>query len=265
MSQRKRTAQELLKDELDIDLEEDEKWEDQYRDEYRDILDYYSEEEKQVLNKKHYGENLFGEVVEAPINDDFDEEKFQSFVNAIIKRDTGVTVDTQLAPKNKKKRKKRKKREEWWEGVYLAPRVKKSSRIIKIKKKAFQKLRKIADEQDLYYGFECAGFLYGKNDVITKVKKYECFASAGLVSGNPLDVFKQMQKKNYIGLFHSHLFSSSSPSGTDTNVLCGWTSYANMVGKKEPIMIIARAPRWKISGWSMNAKFELFENTIIII
>ena len=264
MSQRKRTTVELLKDELDIDLEEDEKWEDHYRDEYRDILDYYSEDEKQVLNTKYYGKNLFGEVVEEPINDDFDEEKFQSFVNAVIERDTGVQVKTQTTKKRKRKR-KIKDKPEWWESIYAVPVIKKSSRIIKITKKAFKKLRTIADEQDLYYGYECAGFLYGKNDVITKVRKYDCSASPGLVTGNPLDVFKQMQKKKYIGLFHSHLFGSSSPSGTDTNVLCGWTSYAVMVNKPAPIMIIARAPRWKVKGWSMNAKFKLFENTIIIV
>ena len=201
-------------------------------------------------------------MVAEPLDDDFDEEKFQSFVNAVIKRDTGVEVETHTP---KKRKRKRKRKEEWWENVFVPPVIKKSSRIIKITKKAFQKLRKIADEQDLYFGFECAGFLYGKNDVITKVKKYDCFASAGLVSGNPLDVFKQMQKKKYIGLFHSHLFGSSSMSGTDNNVLCGWTSYANMVNKPAPIMIIARAPRWKLKGWSMNAKFKVFENTIIVV
>ena len=215
MTEKKRTAEKLLKDELDIDLSEEKDWEDHYRKEYEDILEFYTAEEKGVLDKI-YGKNvnLFGEEI-AP-EDELDEEKLEEYINHIIARDAGLHIDKQLTPKKKKKKKRTQKKLYWYGGDYVSPPAKKSTRVLRITKKAFQQIRKIADEQDLYYGFECAGFLYGKKDIITKVKKYNCFASAGLVSGNPMDVYKQSLKKKYIGLFHSHLFNSSSPSRCTT-------------------------------------------------
>jgi len=258
-----KSAEEILKEELDIDMDiEQRNWEKEYYEHnYRDILEFYTQEEKEVLKAKHEARNprnqynLFGDQVH---DDEFDGEKLTKFVNKIIQKDQPTLEDYfDVMPQ---KGKKRKKLRSWY-----TPSVELSPRLIKITKKSFHELRRIADEQDLYYGFECAGFLYGKRDVIKKVKKYNCSASPGLVSGNPIDVFNQAKRKDYIGLFHSHLFNSSSMSGIDVDVLAGWTSYANMCNKPEPIMIIARSPRWKMKAWSMNAEFKRFENRLVII
>jgi hypothetical protein len=261
-----KSAEEVLKDELDIDItEEDKKWEDEYARDYEDILEFYTNDERQLLQNKYYGNkqyNLFGEEVAAPEDEDeFDEQKLKKFVNHVIQKDQQRVLSDywEEQPKRKKKGRKKKNYGLYDYGMPVSPRI------IKITKKAFYKLREIADEQDLFLSAECAGFLYGKKDTITKVKKYDCSASAGLVTGNPIDVFNQAKRKDYIGLFHSHLFNSSSMSGTDREVLAGWTSYSNMCNKTEPIMIIARSPRWKIKAWSMNSDFKSFENRLVFI
>ena len=266
-----KSAEEILKEELDIDMEEeDREWEEEYmRENYGDVLDFYTPEEQQVLQNKHgYKQyNLFGDEVKGyQDEDEMDEQKFEQLVRHVVKRDEEDVVEfwNNKALKEKK-HKRKKKKHKGWSGYYDYSTLPLSPRIIKITKKAFHKIREIADEQDLYISAECAGFLYGKNNVITKVKKYNCSASAGLVTGNPIDVFNQAKRKDYIGLFHSHLFNSSSMSGTDREVLTGWTSYSNMCRRPEPIMIITRSPRWKMKAWSMNEKFKAFENSLIII
>ena len=266
MSQKKRSAEELIKEELDIDVSDD--WEEKYKAEYQELLDLYTEDEKMVLDKIYGQEqetNLWGEEV-LP-EDEFDEERFTDFVNHVIHQEEQDIGDfwSNKALKEKKKRGRPKKVKQDWYGYTFPKTTPIAKRVIKITKKAFNKIRAIADDQDLYRNAEVAGFMYGKNDVITKVKKYDCTASWGLVTGNPIDVFNQAKKKKYIGLFHSHLFDSSSPSGTDKEVLCGWTAYSDMVERLPPIMIITRSPRWKMRAYSMNKKFKLFENNLIII
>lgn len=264
-----KSAEEILKEELDIDMdEEDREWYDEYmKEEHADILEFYTPEERQYLDQKHEPKqyNLFGQEVQGyQDEDEWDDENLAKFVNKVIKHEEQSVISDYLPHKRKKKKKKHKK--SFYDGYYQGwTSTPLSPRIIKITKKAFNKIREIADEQDLYISAECAGFLYGKNDVITKVKKYNCSASAGLVTGNPIDVFNQAKRKDYIGLFHSHLFNSSSMSGTDREVLTGWTSYSNMCNRPEPIMIITRSPRWKMKAWSMNEKFKAFENTLVII
>jgi len=262
MSQKKRSAEELIKDELDIDVSDD--WEEKYVDEFDNILEFYTEEEKLVLDKIYGQEketNLWGEEVTP--EDEFDEQKVEDYINRVIHQEEGRVLGD-LIPKKKKRGRPRKVKQDWY-GYTFPVATPIAKRIIKITKKAFNKIREIADEQDLFKSAEVAGFLYGKKNIITKVKKYDCSASWGLVTGNPIDVFNQSKKKKYMGLFHSHLFDSSSPSGTDKEVLCGWTAYANMVEKPEPIMIITRSPRWKMKAFTMNKKFKLYENTLIII
>lgn len=260
-----KSAEEILKEELDIDMEElNQDWEEEYHKNYKDILEFYTPEEREYLDDKHTHKqyNLFGDEVKGNQNEDeLEDEKLAKFVNKVIKHEEQSVIGDYWDNFQHKGKKKKHKGIRGWSDYTISL----SPRIIKITKKAFHKIREIADKQDLYISAECAGFLYGKNDVITKVNKYNCTASAGLVTGNPIDVFNQAKKKNYIGLFHSHLFNSSSMSGTDTDVLTGWTSYSNMCHRPEPIMIIARSPRWKMRAWSMNEKFEAFENTLIIV
>ncbi len=285
-----KSAEEILQEELDIDMDDEEKeWRDEYmNEEYGDILEFYTDEEREFLDYVHTDKqyNLFGEEVDAYREDDeVDEQKLKKFVKRAIRQgeqsvlgdyfditspqedDYIQTFWNNKALEEKKHKKKRKrKRKSFYGGYYQNwTSIQMSKRVIKITKKAFHKIRQIAEEQDLYLSAECAGFLYGKNDIITKVKKYVCTASAGLVTGNPMDVFNQAKKKKYMGLFHSHLFNSSSMSGTDKEVLVGWTSYSNMCKRPEPIMIIARSPRWKMKAWSMNKELQTLENELVVI
>ena len=130
-----------------------------------------------------------------------------------------------------------------------------------IKKKAFDKLRQIAMNVYLYKSAEAAAVLYGKNNVIKRVKKYNGFESAGLVSSKAEDVVKTMNHKRFMGFFHSHLFGSASPSGIDKNTLSGWTCYCT----KPVYSLIGATPFFKQRAWSMNDKLEMIEHPLEIL
>lgn len=131
---------------------------------------------------------------------------------------------------------------------------------IYITKKAFMDIRSIANTVHLFYGTECAGFLYGKNDTITNVKRYICNQGPALVSGNPMDVVKQLEKGS-LGLFHSHLFDSGSPSGVDKEVLGCWTQFTE---GKDFYMIITHRPYWMLKCWSMTPEYELTKHELVV-
>jgi len=151
----------------------------------------------------------------------------------------------------------------WW-GVPCVTKIPQRSKVrVFIKKKAFNKLRKIAMDAFLYKGTETSAILFGKGNEIHKVKKFNAnYESPGLVSSNSTELLKALSKKKFIGFFHSHTFGSSSPSSTDVDCLSGWKAY------KEPhsvFSLIGCPPHFKQRAWSMNDKFEMVEHDIVVI
>ena len=145
--------------------------------------------------------------------------------------------------------------------------IKMSTREVYITKKAFDMLRQIATDEYVYHGAEAAAFLYGKNNIINNVKQYDAIGTAGLVTGNAIDVMEQIQKKKFMGIFHSHLFNSSNPSGTDRDSLNSWCVYAKeIVGKTVmPVSLIGAFPLFKQSAYSMDDALNMIQIRLIVI
>lgn len=151
--------------------------------------------------------------------------------------------------------------ENTWLNSFVS-KIERSEIIVKIKKKAFNKLRKIAFEAFLYKGTETSAVLYGKNNTITKVKKYDAIESGGLVTSNGSDILKVLTQKNFIGFFHSHVFESATPSGTDKNCLSGWASLRD---PKPVYSFIGCPPYFKQRVWSMDNDLKIQEHDLKII
>jgi len=150
-----------------------------------------------------------------------------------------------------------------WDNVSI-PKIPEMSNVtLYIRKKAFNKLRKIALDAYLYKGTETSAILFGKENVVYKVKKFKAIhESAGLVSSDEEGLVKALGKKNFIGFFHSHVYESAHPSNTDKDCLSGWKAY------KDPIRVfslIGCPPHFKQRAWSMNDKFEFVEHHMVVL
>lgn len=160
----------------------------------------------------------------------------------------------------------------WWanapyrakfEGEKFAIYVPKTSDVIVyIKKKQFDLLRTLAFNGYLYRNVESCAILYGKNNTITKVKRYDAIQTQALVTSNITDIMKFLTKKNFIGVFHSHLFEGASPSSVDKDSLSGWTA------ARAPLPVyslIGCLPHFKMKCWSMDKDFNIQSHILEVI
>ena len=144
----------------------------------------------------------------------------------------------------------------------VVKQMKMSDVVVKIKKRQFNLLRTLGFNGYLYKGVESCAILYGKKGIITKVKRYDAIQSAGLVTSNITDIMKVLHKKNFMGVFHSHLFESSTPSIVDTESLSGWKA-ARM--PKPVFSLIGSMPHFKMRCWSMDEDFKIQEHPLEVI
>jgi len=243
---------------------------------YADPDTLYNPEERQVLDKKHKVIIIDEDddmQAEANFQQDWDEgAQYDDWLNKLFPRKLQPTKLTscQLKKKGKKGKKKKTitKLSEW--GGYFGQysgywRMKESDKVIQITEKAFHRLRDIALKEYLYRNVEAGAFLYGKNNLITHVRHYRAIGSSSLITGNAVDIHRQMTKKNFMGIFHSHTFSSSAPSGTDHECLHGWTNYARAFGKKDPVSIIGCLPHFKQECYSMDEKMSMQKHKLEVI
>jgi len=222
-------------------------------DGFESLYSTYSKEEKEILQNRGYTtpwwEDPEYKKKYEDEDEDWDEGAFYDIVRGAVTESTDKVTKKLYIPK-------------WHTWT-----IKIINRVVYITSKAFDMLRQIATDECVYRGAECAAFLYGKNQRISKVKQYVAHGSAGLITGNAIDMMKEIQKKNFIGIFHSHLFNSSSPSGTDRNSLNSWCVYTReIVGRKiMPVSLIGAFPLFKQSAYSMDDGLNMVQIKLIVV
>jgi len=219
---------------------------------FEEAFDDLSDEEVEVLRKKYeYEDDRSYYDALGSICDELDEGAFYDLTDMYLPEEITSEMEALYKP-----RRKLKTMDSW---LSKAQPIKTSKNDVYITEKAFNQLRQIAWREYLHRNAESAAFVYGKNGVITKAKQYLCKGSPGLVSGNALDIIKQMQKRGFMGVFHSHVFSSAAPSGTDKECLNGWTTYARNFGCDDPISLIGCLPYFKQRAYSLDEKLVMQE------
>jgi len=236
----------------------------------------YTPEEREVLNRRHKSVILIDEDDDFQADeewkknyDEWDEgSAYDSYLENLFPQ-KGKTIKTTSCKRRKKKETVAKAIDlKNFYGKYLSyyyPIIKVSDKSIQITIKAFEQLREIAFKEYLYRSAEAGAFLYGKNNLITHVRHYRANGSPGLITGNAIDIHKQMKRKNFMGIFHSHVFSSSSPSGTDHECLNGWTTYARAFGRKDPVSLIGCLPHFKQECYSMDKDMNVQKHKLEVI
>lgn len=216
---------------------------------FEEVLGDLLPEEKAVLRKKYEDEDYYDYLEQ--YYDELDEGALYDLSELYLPE---LTSEMKSTP-----------RKQLTFGSFKSYSIQKTGEPVYITEKAFNQLREIAWRELLHRNAEAAAFVYGKKGVITKAKQYLCKGSPGLVSGNAMDVVKQMQKKGFMGVFHSHTFNSASPSGTDRECLNGWTNYAREFGIKDPLSLIGCLPYFKQRCYSLNEKLDMQEHEVIIL
>jgi len=114
---------------------------------------------------------------------------------------------------------------------------------------------------------EAAAVLFGTEHSIDTCKKYHSDRSSGAVVewNSQEDFVNILNEVSLRGIFHSHLFPSCSPSGTDMAVMRGLTRWAIMMEKPTLFFVIGGfwGKELKLIVWEMNKNFKLDHRNII--
>lgn len=119
----------------------------------------------------------------------------------------------------------------------------------------YNKLARIAEVKH-YLHKESAAILLGEGNVLTDCEVYHSVdASAGVVIWNSSQELAMiLNREDFRGIFHSHLFSSCSMSGTDYSVINGLNRWSKNANKPKLFSIIGAYFRetFGIRVWQMG-------------